>query len=65
MKKPILRTQKQIQSEINVVEARLQQVMQSSLFDVTETAKLKVNLEKQLAALSKELEVFDAEIIDP
>ena len=65
MKKPILITQKQIQSEINVVEASLQQVMQSSLFDVTETAKLKVNLEKQLAALSKELEVFDAEIIDP
>ena len=65
MKKPILITQKQIQSEINVVEARLQQVLQSSLFNVSETEKLTASLEKELAALSKELEVFDAEIIDP
>lgn len=57
------RTQRIIESEINTVKARLNQVQTSALFNQQETPKLVTALQKQLDQLAEELEVVDAQII--
>ena len=55
--------QKEIQSKINLVTAKLAQVKNSTHFTDEERAPLIANLETELSKYALELEVVDAEII--
>jgi hypothetical protein len=58
-------TQKQIQSAINVLKARLNQVQTSNQFTVEERIPLVAKIENRITILTNQLEVCESKEIQP
>jgi hypothetical protein len=58
-------TQKQIQSAINVLKARLNQVQTSNHFTVEERIPLVAKIENRITILTNQLEVCESKEIQP